>query len=92
MDEKGLQLGGGQKQSKKFFHIRGSKKSNFYQIHSDSLELITIIECISPAGLSVPPTFILAEGPTPALSDLEVPIAAIGKSPNGWTDNELSLK
>jgi len=92
MDEKGLQLGRGQKWSKKFFYLRGLKKSNFYQIHSNNLELITIIECISPAGLSIPPAFILAEGPTPVLPDLEVPIAAIGKLPNGWTDNELGLK
>jgi len=92
MDEKGLQLGGGQKWSKKFFHLRGLKKSNFYQICLDNLELITIIECILPASLSVPPTFILAKGPTPALPDLEVLIATIGKSPNGWTDNELGLK
>ena len=92
MDEKGLQLGGGRKRSKKFFHLRGLKRSSFYQIRSDNLELVTIIECISAAGLSIPPAFILAEGPIPALPDLEVPIAAIGKSPNGWTDNELGLK
>ena len=92
MDEKGLQLGGGRKRCKKFFHLRGSNKANFYQIRSDSLELVTIIECISPAGLAIPPAFILAEGPTPALPDLEAPIAAIGKSPNGWTDNEIGLK
>ena len=90
MDEKGLQLGGGRKRCKKFFHLR-SNRSNFYQIRSDSLELVTIIECISPAGLAIPPAFILAEGPTPALPDLEAPIAAIGKSPNGWTDNEIGL-
>ena len=57
-----------------------------------NLELVTIIECISAAGLSIPPAFILAKGPIPVLSDLEVPIAAIGKSPNGWTDNGLGLK
>ena len=83
MDEKGLQLGGGRKRSKKFFHLGGLKRSSFYQIQSDNLELVTIIECISAAGLSVPPAFILADGPIPALPNLDTPIAAIGKSPNG---------
>ena len=32
-------------------------------IHSDNLELVTIIECVSAAGDSVPPSFIFADGP-----------------------------
>jgi hypothetical protein len=92
MDEKGLQLGGGRKRSKFFFHLKSLKRSKFYQIRSDNLELVTIIECILPAGLSIPPTFILAQGPIPALSKLEVPIGAVATSPNGWTDNELGLE
>ena len=92
MDEKGLQLGGGHKQSKRFFHLESLKRSKFYCVHSDNLELVTIIECISPAGLSVPPAFILAQGPIPALPDLDVPIGAVAMSPNGWTDNKLGLK
>ena len=92
MDEKGLQLGGGRKRSKKFFRLKSLKQSKFYQIRSDNLELVTIIECISPAGLSIPPAFILAQGPTPALPDLDVPIGAVSISPNGWTNNELGLK
>ena len=92
MDEKGIQLGGGRKQSKKFFHLESLKRSKFYRIRSDNLELITIIECISPAGLSIPPAFILAQGPIPALPNLDTPIGAVGTSPNGWTDNELGLR
>jgi len=92
MDEKGLQLGGGRKRSKKYFHLESLKRSKFYRVRSDNLELVTIIECISPAGLSIPPAFILVEGPIPALPDLDVPIGAISTSPNGWTDNELGLK
>jgi len=91
MDEKGVQLGGGRKRTKKFFHHKGLKGSKFYQIRSDSLELVTVIECISPAGLSIPPAFILAQGPVPALPDLDGTIGAVGTSPNGWTDNELGL-
>jgi len=41
--------------------------------------------------LSIPPAFILAQGPIPALPDLDIPIGAVATSPNGWTDNELSL-
>ena len=89
MDEKGLQLGGGRKRSKKFYHLKTMKKSKFYRIRSDNLELVTIIECISPSGLSVPPSFVLQSGPVPALLDLDVPIGGIATSPNGWTDNEL---
>lgn len=91
MDEKGLQLGGGRKRSKKFFHLKDLKRSKFYQIRSDNLELITVIESISPAGLSIPPAFILPQGPIPALPNLDAQIGAVGTSPNGWTDNELGL-
>lgn len=92
MDKKGIQLGGGCKQSKKFFYLRDLKASKFYQICLDNLELVTAIECISPSGLSIPPVFILAQGPIPDLSNLDVPISAVGTSPNGWTDNELGLR
>jgi hypothetical protein len=92
MDEKGLQLGGGRKRSKKYYHLRDLKKSKFYRIRSDNLELVTIIECVSPSGLSVPPSFVLSTGPTPALLDLETPIGAVATSPNGWTDNELGTE
>ena len=92
MDEKGLQLGGGRKRSKKYFHLKSLKRSKFYRIRSDNLELVTIIECISPACLSIPPAFVLAQGPIPALPDLGVDIGAVATSPNGWTDNELGLE
>ncbi len=88
MDEKGLQLGGGRNRSKKYFHFESLKRGTFYRIRSDNLELVTIIECISPAGLSIPPPFILADGPIPAHPDLADPVA-VSASPNGWTDNEL---
>lgn len=89
MDEKGLQLGGGRKRCKKYFHMKEMKKKNFFRVRSDNLELVTVIECISPSGLTIPPSFVLSAGPTPALDDLDVPIGAVATSPNGWTDNEL---
>jgi hypothetical protein len=89
MDEKGVQFGGGRKRSKKYYHLRSMKRSKFYRIRSDNLELMTVIECVSPSGLSVPPSFVLSSGPTPSLPDISGEIAAIATSPNGWTDNEI---
>jgi hypothetical protein len=60
MDEKGVQFGGGRKRSKKYYHLRSMKRSKFYRIRSDNLELMTVIECVSPSGLSVPPSFVLS--------------------------------
>jgi hypothetical protein len=92
MDKKGLQLSRSRKQLQKYFHFESLKRSKFYQICSDSLELVMIIECISPAGLSVPPVFILPQGPIPALSNLADTIGAVTTLPNGWTDNILGLE
>ena len=50
---------------------------------------MTVIECISPSGLSVPPSFVLLSGPTPSFPDLSSKIGAIVTSPNGWTNNEI---
>ena len=62
MDEKGIQLGGGHKNSgKKYYKLASIKGSNFYRIKSDSLELVTVIECISAAGAAISPTFILSD-------------------------------
>jgi len=89
MDEKGIQFGGGRKHSKKYYHLRSLKKSKFYRICSDNLELMTIIECISPSGLSVPPSFVLSSGCVPSFPGLSSKISVIVMSPNSWTDNEI---
>ena len=89
MDEKGVQFGGGRKRSKKYYHLRSLKKSKFYRVRSDNLELMTVIECVSPSGLFIPPSFVLSSGPTPSFPDLSGKIGAIATSPNGWTDNEI---
>jgi hypothetical protein len=91
MDEKGIQFRGGRKCSKKYFHLQSLKKCKFYRIHSDNLELMTVIECISPSGLLVPPSFILSSGCVPSFPTLSGTISAIATSPNGWTDNEISM-
>ena len=66
MDEKGIQLGGGHKNSgKKFLYFQKSKEC--YQISSDNLELVTVLKCISAAGGEIPPFFVLTDGPVPDL-------------------------
>lgn len=57
MDEKGVQMGGCKKTSKKYYYLKDQKQC--YCISSDNLELITEIECISVAGDIVPPSFCL---------------------------------
>jgi hypothetical protein len=49
MNEKGIQLGGGWKNSNKKYLYLQNKRSK-YKIRSDNLELIMVIECISAAG------------------------------------------
>ena len=71
MDEKGIQLGGGRKNNgRTYMYFRDQR--NQYKISSDNLELVTVIECISAAGASTPPAFVLSDGPTPNLSKLPV--------------------
>ena len=58
MDEKGIQMGGGRKNSgKTYFYLRAHR--NRYRISSDNLELVTVIECVSAAAESVPTSFVL---------------------------------
>ncbi|KAJ3792250.1 hypothetical protein GGU11DRAFT_693748 [Lentinula aff. detonsa] len=49
VDEKGVQMGGGRRNSqRRYFFSRGDK--NMYRVHSDKLELVTIIDCICADG------------------------------------------
>jgi hypothetical protein len=69
MDEKGVQLGGGRNGGKKKFMFMKDIRDK-YRIKSDSLELVTVIECVSAAGESMPPAFVLSQGPQPDLCDV----------------------
>ncbi|THH27882.1 hypothetical protein EUX98_g6309 [Antrodiella citrinella] len=84
MDEKGIQLGlGGRKEGKKhYFFSRSESRS---AIHSDNIELVMVVECISAAGHAVPATFILPSGPVPDFQGIE-DIGKISTSESGWTD------
>jgi len=70
MDEKGIQMGGGQKNSGKK-HLFLKQRKYKYIIWSNNLELVTIIECVSAAGEVVPPSFCLQEGSWPDLCKLD---------------------
>src|SRR5882762_5227743 len=57
VDEKGIQLGGGQKGSQeKLFYSQGQKIQ--LQVQSANLELITVIECVCADGTSMLPGFV----------------------------------
>lgn len=57
MDEKGIQLGGGRKSDGRNFYFSRNDRMH-YQIKGGSLELVTVVECISADGIALPPGFI----------------------------------
>lgn len=69
MDEKGCQMGGGRGNARtKYIYSEGSRDR--YRIHSDNLELVTILECVNAAGAKMPPWFVLTTGSVPDIRDL----------------------
>ena len=72
MDEKGTQQGGGRKNNGQAYMYFWDQRNHRHKISSDNLELVIVIECISAAGASTPPAFILSDGPIPNLSKLPV--------------------
>lgn len=57
MDEKAIQLGGGRRGSNRKFFF-GVAQEQLYKIKSDDLKMVTVIECVSAAGVAMEPTFI----------------------------------
>ncbi|KIJ45013.1 hypothetical protein M422DRAFT_88702, partial [Sphaerobolus stellatus SS14] len=84
-DEKGLQLGGGRKNIRTKY-IFATEHINRYVKKSDSLVLVTILECISAVGEICPSGFVLPQGPVCDFSDIEG-VGCVATSENGWTDN-----
>ena len=70
MDEKGCQMSGGRQGSGMKFIFTAEDKEH-YCLHSDNLELVTIIECVSIAGTMMLPAFILKDGPVAHHSNIE---------------------
>ena len=64
MDEKGIQLGGGKKNDGDKLIFTCHQKEP-YKIESNNLQLVTIIECVYVAGVAMPLSFILMDGPKP---------------------------
>ncbi|KAF9488983.1 hypothetical protein BDN71DRAFT_1364629, partial [Pleurotus eryngii] len=58
-----------------------------YKASSDNLELSTLLECVSAAGLTVPLLFVLQDGPLPDISEPDV--GRIAHSKSGWTDSGI---
>lgn len=69
VDEKGCQMGGGRKNIGRKY-IQSHDDPDCYQIHSDNLELMTILECVNASGTVMPPWFVLIKGPSPNIRDL----------------------
>lgn len=57
MDEKGCQRGGGRRAQLRKYFMSATRRAQ-YQIRSDNLELITIIECVCADGSNLQPGFI----------------------------------
>ncbi|KIK51107.1 hypothetical protein GYMLUDRAFT_252387 [Collybiopsis luxurians FD-317 M1] len=87
-----IQLGGGCHNSQeKFFYSRRDKM--MYKQKGDSLELVTIIDCVCADGTaSIKPAFVFA-GTTKFAEWFEVDNnILVANSENGWTDNEIGFE
>ncbi|PPR04183.1 hypothetical protein CVT24_010776 [Panaeolus cyanescens] len=91
MDEKGIQMGGGRKRVKeKHYFLRYRK--NRYRNKSDNLELVTVIDCMSAAGVTAPTKMILKQGVLPSVGDVKGLAKPVEMTPTGWTDREQASK
>ncbi|KIJ35150.1 hypothetical protein M422DRAFT_139398, partial [Sphaerobolus stellatus SS14] len=83
MDEKGIQLGGGRKNSNTLYFFDKGDKSR-YILKSDSLVLVTVIETACADGTMLPPGFILPSG-TPVAWWEWNGVGIVTETDNGWT-------
>ncbi|KAH8928775.1 hypothetical protein BT69DRAFT_1212389, partial [Atractiella rhizophila] len=94
MDEKGFQLGGDRKIGVRRV-IGPAERRAIYRAKSDKLELVTLIECVTASGSSLPPgkrfqkkilsvLFNLTTFSLTPMTDLSIAL-----SENGWTDEVL---
>ncbi|KIJ34157.1 hypothetical protein M422DRAFT_118962, partial [Sphaerobolus stellatus SS14] len=86
MDEKGIQLGGGRKNSSTLYFFNREDKSR-YILKSDSLVLITVIEAVCENGTLVPPGFILPQGSVVNWWDWDG--FRVTETENGWTNDAI---
>ncbi|KIJ56081.1 hypothetical protein M422DRAFT_150437, partial [Sphaerobolus stellatus SS14] len=83
-DEKGIQLGGGRKNIRTKY-IFSATDVNRYVKKSDNLVLVTILECVSAARKSCPPTFFIYSF-LRLCTDANARVVA---SENGWMDDTI---
>ncbi|KIJ13520.1 hypothetical protein PAXINDRAFT_38740, partial [Paxillus involutus ATCC 200175] len=89
MDEKGNQYGGG-RCNVGTKYIVSEDDTDRYRIHSDNLELVTILECVNAAGDKMPPWFVHSTGPAPDIRHLNGKVGGVSFSDSGWTDREIA--
>ncbi|KIK59516.1 hypothetical protein GYMLUDRAFT_169520, partial [Collybiopsis luxurians FD-317 M1] len=92
MDEKGVQMGGGRKNSqRRYFFSRNDIK--MYRQHSDDLQLVTIIDSVCADGTApITPAFVFP-GTKMHKEWMQVDEdIMIATSENGWTDNEIGFQ
>ncbi|KAF8591392.1 hypothetical protein K439DRAFT_1611268 [Ramaria rubella] len=91
-DEKGLQLGGGRKNIGTQFIFPHRMKQKMVK-HSDSLQLMTILEAMCADGTALPTLMVLPDGSKPdqwwTLEDQG--LGGVITAANGWTDNDVYL-
>ncbi|KAE9391677.1 hypothetical protein BT96DRAFT_736586, partial [Gymnopus androsaceus JB14] len=92
MDEKGVQLGGGRHNSQeKYFYSREDKM--MYKQKGDSLELVTVIDCVCADGTAPIKLAFVFAGATKFDDWFEVDDdILVATSENGWTDDEVGFK
>ncbi|KAF8583755.1 hypothetical protein K439DRAFT_1347843 [Ramaria rubella] len=89
-DEKGIQLGGGQKGLQGQF-IFGVEDRERYIVQSESLELVSLWEAVNAGGSYVPPTFVIMKSAPPGWWEVQG-IGGVKVTENGWTDNKTTLE
>jgi len=88
-DEKGIQLGGGRKGSGMKYLFDAGEEIH-YKLKSDSLELVTVIECVSADGAKGPgPSFVVSQAKDPGEWYEIDGVSGCATSPSGWIDDYL---
>ncbi|KAI0323296.1 hypothetical protein GY45DRAFT_1233621, partial [Cubamyces sp. BRFM 1775] len=92
MDEKGIQRGGTRRLQRVIYFVPRDRRVN-YKLRSNSLELITIVECVSADGSNILPGFIFSGNQLEAdLFHNVDPCVVVAHSPNGWTEGFLCVE
>ncbi|KAE9393252.1 hypothetical protein BT96DRAFT_829518, partial [Gymnopus androsaceus JB14] len=92
MDEKGIQMGGGRKNSqRRYFFSREDMK--MYRQHSDDLQLVTVIDSVCADGTApIKPGFVF---PGTKMYEEWMHVdddILLATSESGWTDNEIGFQ